>query len=66
MADHLSRLLNGEDPSTLKDEFRDEQLLNIQETIPCYADIVNYLVTGTLPGTLSSSEKDRIRSQTKF
>ncbi|KAJ9543915.1 hypothetical protein OSB04_023622 [Centaurea solstitialis] len=49
VADHLSRLLNGEDPSTLKDELPDEHLLAIQETTPWYADIVNYLVMGTLP-----------------
>ncbi|KAJ9542483.1 hypothetical protein OSB04_028989 [Centaurea solstitialis] len=66
VADHLSRLLNGEDPSTLKDEFPDEHLLAIQETTPWYADIVNYLVMGTLPGMLSKSEKDRIKSQAKF
>ncbi|KAJ9542484.1 hypothetical protein OSB04_028990 [Centaurea solstitialis] len=66
VADHSSRLLNGEDPSTLKDEFPDEHLLAIQETTPWYADIVNYLVMGTLPGMLSKSEKDRIKSQAKF
>ncbi|KAJ9553458.1 hypothetical protein OSB04_017503 [Centaurea solstitialis] len=66
VADHLSRLLNGEDPSTLKDEFPDEHLLAIQETTPWYADIVNYLVMGTLPSMLSKSEKDRIKSQAKF
>ncbi|XP_024979008.1 uncharacterized protein LOC112516221 [Cynara cardunculus var. scolymus] len=49
VADHLSHLLNGEDPSTLKDEFLNEHLLTVQETTPWYADLVNYLVTNTLP-----------------
>ncbi|KAJ9565323.1 hypothetical protein OSB04_001289 [Centaurea solstitialis] len=66
VADHLSRLLNGEDPSTLKDEFLDEHLLAIQETTPWYADIVNYLVMGTLPGMLSKFENDKIKTQAKF
>ena len=66
VADHLSRLTTNEEPSPLQDNFPDEHLFSIQKTIPWYADIVNYLVTRTLPGDLSRTQKDKIKSDAKY
>ena len=48
VADHLSRLTfdpDHVDPIPIKECFPDEQLLSIS-SLPWYADVVNYLVTG--------------------
>nr|GMC86814.1 uncharacterized protein LOC109147752 [Ipomoea batatas] len=66
VADHLSMLITSEKPSPLQDDFPDEHLFSIQKTIPWYADIVNYLVTRTLPPDLSKSQKDKIKSDAKY
>ncbi|XP_031101912.1 uncharacterized protein LOC116005814 [Ipomoea triloba] len=66
VADHLSRLITSEKPSPLQDDFPDEHLFSVQKTIPWYADIVNYLVTRTLPADLSKSQKDKIKSDAKY
>ncbi|XP_031116495.1 uncharacterized protein LOC116020153 [Ipomoea triloba] len=66
VADHLSRLITSEKPSPLQDDFPDEHLFSVQKTIPWYADIVNFLVTRTLPANLSKSQKDKIKSDAKY
>jgi hypothetical protein len=61
VADHLSRLLLDKDSSPLMDEFPDEHLFSISGETPWYADIVNYLVSKTFPGTLSRNEREKPR-----
>ncbi|KAL7602743.1 hypothetical protein Lser_V15G15410 [Lactuca serriola] len=45
VADHLSRIISNETPLPLRDEFPDEHLFSLTQSIPWYADIVNFLVT---------------------
>ncbi|KAL0292723.1 UNVERIFIED_CONTAM: Retrovirus-related Pol polyprotein from transposon.6 [Sesamum angustifolium] len=66
VADHLSRLVTNNDPSPLNDEFPDEHLHIVRGITPWYADLVNFLVTGTLPRDLSRARKDKIRSEAKY
>ncbi|KAK4411814.1 Retrovirus-related Pol polyprotein from transposon [Sesamum angolense] len=66
VADHLSRLVTNNDPSLLNDEFPDEHLHIVRGITPWYADLVNFLVTGTLPRDLSRARKDKIRSEAKY
>ena len=66
VADHLSRLINSERPAPLKDNFPDEHLFVVQKTTPWYADLVNYLVTRTLPNDLSRAQKEKIKSDVKY
>ena len=51
VADHLSCLTFDHDhidPIPIKECFSDEQLLSVS-SLPWYANVVNYLVTGTFP-----------------
>ena len=64
VADHLSRL-TFEDYFTssthIRDSFLYEQLLPVM-TLPWYADIVNYLVTGQMPSQWSAQDKKKFLS----
>ncbi|KAK4411820.1 hypothetical protein Sango_0255000, partial [Sesamum angolense] len=66
MADHLSRLVTNNDPSPLNDEFPNEHLHIVRGITPWYADLVNFLVTGSLPRDMSRARKDKIRSEAKY
>jgi hypothetical protein len=66
VADHLSRLLLDKDSSPLMDEFPDEHLFSISGETPWYADIVNYLVSKTFPGTLSRNEREKTKRDARF
>ncbi|KAL0297716.1 UNVERIFIED_CONTAM: hypothetical protein Sradi_6823700 [Sesamum radiatum] len=66
VADHLSRLINEEDSTPLKDEFPDEHLFTTQRTTPWYADLVKFLTTHTLPNDLSREKKEKIKSDAKY
>ncbi|KAK4397589.1 Retrovirus-related Pol polyprotein from transposon [Sesamum angolense] len=59
VADHLSRLVTNNDPSPLNDEFPNEHLHIVRGITPWYADLVNFLVTGTLPRDLSRAKKTK-------
>ncbi|KAL0287292.1 UNVERIFIED_CONTAM: hypothetical protein Scaly_2552200 [Sesamum calycinum] len=50
----------------LNNEFPDEHLHIVRGITPWYADLVNFLVTGTLPRDLSRARKDKIRSEAKY
>ena len=62
VADHLSRLeLPGKELELLIDDyFRGEQLLQVQSSVPWYADFVNYLVCRVLPPELTYQQKKKI------
>ncbi|GKB05883.1 DNA-directed DNA polymerase [Tanacetum coccineum] len=66
VADHLSRVMIKEEPLSWKDEFPDEHLFAVQTTNPWYADLVNYLVTKTLPDDLSRAQQNKIKSDAKY
>ncbi|KAH9716328.1 hypothetical protein KPL71_021425 [Citrus sinensis] len=66
VADHLSRLITSEEAAPLKDDFPDEHLFVNQGMVPWYANIVNYLVTRTLPSDLTRAQKDKIKSDAKY
>ncbi|KAI3523607.1 hypothetical protein L1887_01861 [Cichorium endivia] len=65
VADHLSRIINNEEPTSLNDSFPDEQLFAMHATTPWYADIVNYLVTNTFPSDLTRAQKDKIKKEAR-
>ncbi|KAK9048798.1 hypothetical protein SSX86_032234 [Deinandra increscens subsp. villosa] len=65
VADHLSRIINNEEPMPLDDSFPDEHLFATQVTTPWYADIVNYLVTNEFPSELSRAQKDKIKKEAR-
>jgi hypothetical protein len=64
VADHLSRLLHGEeeDELPLNENFLDEQLFAVEVQLPWYADIVNYLTSKVFPPGMSSQERKRLMS----
>lgn len=66
VADHLSRIASTEKPLPLKDRFPDEHLFEMKTMVPWYADIVNYLVTGSTPKELPRSKRDKIKSDSKY
>nr|KAJ0221935.1 hypothetical protein LSAT_V11C200059080 [Lactuca sativa] len=45
VVDHLSQIISNETPPPLRDEFPDEHLFSLTQSIPWYADIVDFLVT---------------------
>ena len=61
IADHLSRLENTQNLDSLPifDDLPSEQLMNIQESVPWYADFVNYLACGVLPLDLYYQQKKK-------
>ena len=66
VADHLSRL-NLDDQSVddpIKDAFPDESLFSVS-ILPWFSDIVNYLVTGTIPKQWNSHERKLFFSEVK-
>ncbi|KAI3765529.1 hypothetical protein L2E82_15565 [Cichorium intybus] len=65
VADHLSRIINNEDPTPLNDSFPDEQLLTNQTITPWYADMVNYLVTKNFPSDYTRAQKDKLKKDSK-
>ena len=66
VADHLSRLNYEikEEPIPIKETFPDEQLFAITEA-PWYADIANYLATGTIPFNYTKSDKNKFLSEVR-
>ncbi|XP_062028336.1 uncharacterized protein LOC133744212 [Rosa rugosa] len=65
VADHLSRLVHGEDAIPLVETFPDEQLFGIEVSEPWYADIVNFLATKKIPNTLSSSMHAKLKKNAR-
>ena len=61
VTDHLSRLTFEDhtvNPTPIQESFPNEHLFAVQ-TLPWYADIVNYLVTGKTPKHWSSNNRKR-------
>ena len=66
VADHLSRIVSNKESLPLVDKFPDENRFEVKTVVPWYADIVNYLVTGTTPKDLPRAKQDKIRSDSKY
>ena len=67
VAEHLSRLeLPGKELELCIDDYlRGEQLLQVQTSVPWYADLVNYLVCGVIPRELTYQQKKKNFSNVK-
>ena len=59
VADHLSRIENEDAKSwpPIVEMFPDEQLYQVKDSLPWFADIVNYLAGGHLPPDMNSQQK---------
>ena len=66
VADHLKQLVDNSESTPLQDEFPVENLFSVSRVIPWYADLVNFLLTKTLPDELSRAKKDKIKKRGKI
>jgi hypothetical protein len=66
VVDHLSRLTTNSrsDITSIDDYFPDESLFSIS-TMPWFANIVNFLVSGQLPAHLSAQDKRKFLNEVK-
>jgi len=62
VADHLSRLDNGESGNPLSGCFPNETLYATTDKLPCYANMVDYIVTKAFPIDLYRAQKEKIRA----
>nr|KAJ0227044.1 hypothetical protein LSAT_V11C100041560 [Lactuca sativa] len=62
----LSQITSNETPISLRDEFPDEHLFSLTQSIPWYADIVNFFVTKRYPDTFTRPQKDKLKSDAKY
>jgi hypothetical protein len=46
---HLSRIMNGEEPTNLEDKFLDAQLFSVHIIDEYFAEIIQYLSTWIIP-----------------
>jgi hypothetical protein len=58
--DHLSRVTNGEEPMNLEDNFLDAQLFLVQIVDDYFAEIIQYLSTGTTPQEYTTTQKKNL------
>ncbi|RDX81009.1 Retrovirus-related Pol polyprotein from transposon 17.6, partial [Mucuna pruriens] len=66
IANHLSRIQGRVDSIPIRDDFPNEQLLQIAQSQPLFAEICNFLVASTfLPGA-SKAYKAKIESEAKY
>lgn len=61
----MSRIIQKEDGNPIKETFPDEHLSYAQYE-PWYADIVNYLVTRTIPSGLGRYQRSKLRAESRF
>ncbi|XP_016704263.1 uncharacterized protein [Gossypium hirsutum] len=66
VADHLSRIKVPFDDFYIKEEFPDESLFSTEALLPWYADIVNFLATGSLPTELTRSMREKLRCDARY
>ncbi|XP_040956096.1 uncharacterized protein [Gossypium hirsutum] len=66
VADHLSRIKVPFDDIPIKEKFPDESLFSTEVRLPWYADIVNFLATGSLPTELARSVRDKLRGNARY
>ncbi|CAM8943733.1 unnamed protein product [Rhodiola kirilowii] len=66
VADHLSRLVRGEDAGQITETFPDEHLYAISGKMPWFAPIVNYLVGGKFPPSYSRAQCLKLKHDAKY
>ncbi|RDX96865.1 hypothetical protein CR513_20426, partial [Mucuna pruriens] len=66
VADHLSKIERRIEPLPIRDDFPNEQLMQLDDINPWFANIVNHLVASILPLKASTSYKDKIKSNAKY
>ena len=66
VADHLSRIPQPLEPFPIHDAFPDEQLFQLQDKDPWYADLVNYLVASEIPAYLKKHQINKLKSEAKY
>ncbi|RDX94916.1 hypothetical protein CR513_22642, partial [Mucuna pruriens] len=64
--DHLSQIEREINPMPIRDDFPDEQLLQIDKSRPWYADICNFLVTSIFPPGASRTDRKKLESEAKY
>jgi hypothetical protein len=57
---HLSRVTNGEEPTNLEDNIPDVQLFLVQVVDEYFADIIEYLNTGSVLEEFSTAQKKNL------
>ena len=67
VADHLSRLENGDKPSEVAlDSFPDENIFRIMtESDPWFADLVNYIAEGFIPPDFDANDRRKLKHDSK-
>ena len=58
--DHLSRVTNGEEPTNLEDKFLDAQLFSVHVADEYFTEIIQYLITGTVPQEYTTAQKKNL------
>ncbi|CAM8993679.1 unnamed protein product [Rhodiola kirilowii] len=66
VADHLSRIVRGEEEGKITESFPDEHLYAVSTKVPWYAPIVNFLVGGTFPPSFTKSQCMKLRHDARF
>ena len=55
--DHLSHIVNGEEPTNIDDAFPNVQLFQVDVIDDHYVPIIHFLSTGVSPADMSNSQK---------
>jgi hypothetical protein len=58
--DHLSRITNGEEPTSLDDKFPDAQLFSFQVADEYFLDIIQYLSRWITPQEFNTAQKKNL------
>ncbi|RDX75888.1 hypothetical protein CR513_44174, partial [Mucuna pruriens] len=66
VANHLSRVERESDPIPNRDEFPDEQLMQVNKTTPWFVDICNFIVASQFPPKASRLYKEKLKSDAKY
>ncbi|RDX80259.1 hypothetical protein CR513_39207, partial [Mucuna pruriens] len=62
VVDHLSQIERESDSMPIRDEFHDEQVLQINTITPWFADICNFVAASQFPPEASRLYKERLKS----
>ncbi|RDY04333.1 hypothetical protein CR513_11960, partial [Mucuna pruriens] len=66
IADHLSKIERDNDTMPIRDDFPDEQLLQMNKITPWFADICNFIVASKFPPKASRLYKEKIENYAKY
>lgn len=64
VTDHLSRIVQPEDATPIRDTFPYEHLFAIR-MLPWYTNIFNFMVMGKFPPNITMSHRDKIKKDAK-